>query len=67
MDRGCIDCFKDVRSRRDILIQTQIDAKKRAQEKQKRVAIFQEGQGLTYQCFETTIPPGTIEVIEPSK
>ena len=67
MTQGCTDCFKDVRSRRDKLIQTQTDATKYATENQKKVAILPEGEGFTFEVFTETIPTGTIEIIVPGK
>jgi hypothetical protein len=62
---NCHDCFKDVRSLRDIYLQTIVDARQYAQEQQKNVAIIQEGYGYTYQSFTEAIPSGCIEIIIP--
>jgi hypothetical protein len=62
---NCPDCFKDVRSLRDIYLQTIIDATQFAEKEQKKVAIIQEGNGYRYESFTGTIPEGCIEIIIP--
>lgn len=64
---NCPDCFKDGRSLRDQLLQTITDAKKFAQEGNRKVAIIQEGQQFRYEAFTDGIPAGTIEVILPGR
>lgn len=64
---NCTDCFKEQRSRNDILKQTQIDAQKFSEEKQESVAIIQDGAGFLYQVIlkGEGVPPGTIGIVTP--
>lgn len=62
---NCPDCFKEQRSRNDILKSTIDNAKKFANEQKCKVAIFQEGQGFVFQKFTGEVPEGTIDIITP--
>lgn len=69
MTNGCLDCFKEVRSRNDILAQTKLNAKALAQKEQKAVAVYQAGSGFEFGILTEGTPPpsGTVDLIMPSQ
>lgn len=60
---SCPDCFKDIRSRNDILASTILHAKKISLQEKKPVAIIADGAGFRTEAFSGAIPTGTIDII----
>lgn len=60
---SCPDCFKDIRSRNDILASTIQNAKKISLQEEKPVAIIADGPGFRTEVIDGAIPGGTIDII----
>lgn len=61
----CYDCFKEQRSRGDILKQIKFDAKEYADKEHIEVAIIQEAEGYRFERINGHLPAGTIEIVIP--
>ena len=60
---SCPECFKEVRSRNDILASTILHAKKISIQEKKPVAVIAEGAGFRTEIIDGAIPSGTIDII----
>mgnify|MGYP000729957541 CR=1 FL=1 len=64
---NCDSCFSEQRSLNDIFQQAISDAKKLANEQNKKVAVIQEGQGYQLRFITNQIPGATRYVAEPGQ